>query len=204
MHDLSYAVFSEGLVRTAAAYNAVQKPHEYRGLLSVCLPAWRLRVGLTHTRSAVQVYSNGKGTDVNIDMHRGGEALHQVAISAASLGIHTSSFHTHRLHIACTAGPHNNLASNLDMGLGQRAFGSGGDGHRGDHAGEEKIMWNCGGVKPACPAPESGCAVSCISFGAAASLTLHVLLRPALPCSCQQHVLESGGQRRRRPIAACL
>ena len=36
----------------------------------------------------------------------------------------------------CTAGPHNNLASNLDMGLGQRAFGSGGDGHRGDHAGE--------------------------------------------------------------------
>jgi len=34
------------------------------------------------------------------------------------------------------AGSHNNLYTNIDVGLGQRAFFSGGDVSRGMHAGE--------------------------------------------------------------------
>ena len=132
---------------------------------------------------------------MNIDMHRGGEASCQATNVAPDIAGHPASHYPHpcKPHITALQDPTITWPAIWTWVWGSVhlvavAMGTEGTTQVRDTGAE----WGAE-AKSECPCAKL-CIMSCIDL-VAASLTLLVLPGPALPCSCKQHVLESGGQR---------
>lgn len=113
------------------------------------------------TTFVLQVYSSGKGVDINIDCHRAGglclvwmggrQAVWKVSIVTClgRLCAYPAQQAT-PASLLLSAAVHNNLFTDIDLGLGTRPFQSGGAKDRGAQSGAPAGCGGCGGRSSVC------------------------------------------------------